>query len=303
MNKKRAFTLVELLVVIAIIAMLLAILIPSLSKAKEKARQIVCASQEKQNGLGFVVYSSEYSGKIPLTLFMSGKSSYSPPVSVVGTSNTSQIHPSWSYDIFHVDPATPLTAKFPDYLIEERGKVDKVSYGNAWGMGALYITNIIKNAKTFYCPSASVPARRYDSYTQNHPWPWWFYDPEDPEKISKKVRSGYNYIPQGKPSLGLDYDGFPVFAKKMDQLDSTKIMALDNLTLEGLSHSAGGRKGVNAIMGDGSVDFKNETIAFNSKLWDNPSFAGGTVNNNQILFRTVIQALEGNTKRAEALAR
>ncbi len=53
------FTLVELLVVISIIALLLSILMPSLSRARESARTVVCASNMKQMGLGFEMLISE----------------------------------------------------------------------------------------------------------------------------------------------------------------------------------------------------------------------------------------------------
>lgn len=54
-----AFTLIELLVVISIIVLLLAILLPSLSKAREQAKQVVCASNLQGFGRGFYLYAGE----------------------------------------------------------------------------------------------------------------------------------------------------------------------------------------------------------------------------------------------------
>ena len=60
---KRGFTLIELLVVIAIIAILAAILFPVFAKAREKARQTSCASNEKQISLSMLMYVNDYDEK------------------------------------------------------------------------------------------------------------------------------------------------------------------------------------------------------------------------------------------------
>ncbi|MHC5160500.1 MAG: type II secretion system protein, partial [Planctomycetota bacterium] len=62
-NKEKAFTLIELLVVISIIALLLSILVPSLSKAKERAQFVLCGSRIKQLVLAEALYTGENDGR------------------------------------------------------------------------------------------------------------------------------------------------------------------------------------------------------------------------------------------------
>jgi prepilin-type N-terminal cleavage/methylation domain-containing protein len=62
---KRAFTLIELLVVIAIIAILASLLLPVLSRAKQKARTINCASNLRQIGLGMRMFADENQDRYP----------------------------------------------------------------------------------------------------------------------------------------------------------------------------------------------------------------------------------------------
>src|SRR5205085_4804905 len=115
---RRAYTLVELIVVIGIIALLISILLPSLSKAPEAAAPIKCGSNLRQLNIGLVAYAATYRGFVPIGWGVQKQSSYL---------------------IFENLPSQPVNADG--------------TYGHESQLGLLFAVGLIKDIKAYYCPS------------------------------------------------------------------------------------------------------------------------------------------------------
>jgi prepilin-type N-terminal cleavage/methylation domain-containing protein len=131
MVKRRGFTLVELLVVIAIIALLMAILMPALNRARELGRRSVCMGNLKQLVFAWVMYADDNGGD--LVNGMAGNDRTDP------TDNTIIWEKAWVGPVHH-DPPPPADKK--------RAQQNQIKNG------ALY--EYCKNPKVYRCPAGQV---------------------------------------------------------------------------------------------------------------------------------------------------
>ena len=239
---RQGFTLIELLVVIAIIAILAAMLLPALSKAKERALRVNCASNLRQIGIGLFSYASDESDKLPPNRVNATSGSVWYPYEVGRKSGT-----SWS--------------------------------SGPHNLGSLWITKNIPDGKVFYCPSSRrFPGNfRYDTYAQNDNWP--FGQPtSDPAYNNGIIRAGYSYFPQSL-TKEVDSRGNVLYAKmnqtsvstpggnvtyqmiKLVEVDINKAMVTDlvySSAPESQPHRDGSLGGLNAMFGDGHVRFQSQ---------------------------------------------
>jgi prepilin-type N-terminal cleavage/methylation domain-containing protein len=127
---RNAFTLIELLVVIAIIAILAAMLLPALSKAKEKALRTACVSDLRQIGIGVNAYTLDANDYMPICGWPEGQ------------------NPWQTYSAARVTPGT---------MNLTRGYMS---------LGLLFRNKQVPDPKVFYCPSLkrSGESRNYDYY-------------------------------------------------------------------------------------------------------------------------------------------
>jgi prepilin-type N-terminal cleavage/methylation domain-containing protein/prepilin-type processing-associated H-X9-DG protein len=172
--QRGAFTLIELLVVIAIIAILAAILFPVFAQAREKARQTSCLSNEKQIGLGILMYAQDFDETYPFS------QRYDPSVGHIWGMSWAVVTQPYakSYDIYRCpsDGVTDCAEPWMGVGISYAANID-ADYTGSWqvkgpmGMGGVPIwlypsktlAGINRPADTI------IVAERYNSIARQQP--------------------------------------------------------------------------------------------------------------------------------------
>jgi prepilin-type N-terminal cleavage/methylation domain-containing protein/prepilin-type processing-associated H-X9-DG protein len=273
--KKKGFTLIELLVVIAIIALLLSILMPALSTAKEHAKRLVCGTHMKSIGVAIMTYAQQQNDELPMNFYQ--HKVYRPTAA-----NAVATYFLGRYDVAlqNASPRERLNnmLRGGDYAEPPSGVTN---------LGYLFSEGLLQDAdEVLYCDSSvSESLYSYNRYGGKTGWPKGVASTDNPSSI----RVSYSYLPQAKNRRHPVLKDFPDAAYKLSEIAPMCSVVVDLLSGETMSHKRGNYYGVNMLFGDGSVVFKLDE---DNVIKDGGNLIGRTNGDDPVAWRNALRILE-----------
>ena len=171
-----AFTLVELLVVVSIIALLIAILLPSLSRAREQSRRAVCGAHLRGLSNSWEIYGISYGTLPPLSHYFSTSGTAPQGIDINFRRNPST-GVFERIDVVGLGPAVFdrfVQASGQQWLsIHHRNKIyhwTAPEWNGQWrNFGLLWLSRIVEDPRVYFCPSVRTPYLAWN--TPYNPWP------------------------------------------------------------------------------------------------------------------------------------
>jgi prepilin-type N-terminal cleavage/methylation domain-containing protein/prepilin-type processing-associated H-X9-DG protein len=281
-NKKQGFTLIELLVVIAIIALLLAIIVPSISKAKAYAKRITCSNNARQCGIVVNLYAQ---------------------------SNDQQVVPNYEIDTGKIaDPPAFMPAPFNSYMCYTPNQKKPDGTYKPFHLAVFYDQGYIQTPEVFYCPAQPRTTEHYaipyyydfyigqgDSADYSNPaahkknYQWGTVLPADTRGAGSALcRTSFNYWVYGQ--------------RKLTKISGFKPIIFDNIQeWEVVPHRKGRGissipQGLSVLYADGHVSFCNDMTIFddtNNWPWNQNSPAVGDGPGNTLsMFEEVLRRIQ-----------
>jgi hypothetical protein len=267
------------------------------------AKRVVCSTNLKSCGNGFYTFASDNDDELPVTMYGMPAKNGDGLFYVNGS-----LQPFHAFRAFQLDLSKPEGTPYPDNILRWDESGNRKGWHlegqkRMWGFGTLYDAGIVDTGELFYCPSVprKTEARHtYASYAQRG-WPSQNMLNEN-DNIAHNVLTSYYYMPQDRRKKMTVSDNYlslevPLSAYKFAHINPNRVMSLDLMVNYYYPHKVGNKRGLNALYGDGSVLYSNDSDVFGHSVWD----SGENVNTLPAVFRAVVAGIEGNTSYMRSL--
>jgi prepilin-type N-terminal cleavage/methylation domain-containing protein/prepilin-type processing-associated H-X9-DG protein len=268
---RSGFTLIELLVVVSIIALLIAILLPSLARAKNNAKKTACASNLHQIGVALNTYAAENENNLPV--------------------ETCRGHESYGYanNVTAYHYMRRGASGVPNYMFPNGSQDSNPHWRELLCMDA----GIIKDPRVYYCPGQSNATWQYARPATSSTNPYlWLNSVNDHAGYQYQLHMGENPIPgtqqlvTGAAAKNVNGQYVGAYYTKLTQLPQTAWLMSDKI-YDVISIPHANNSGSNGLFGDAHVEFANNSKVKTLTNFPNPY--GGQAYNVIYLWETSAQ--------------